>query len=371
MICVKCGAEVPDLPYCGLCGWKQSQEPKAKTKRGNGQGRVWKRGSSWYAQVTLYSYAETREDGSLRQVQKRRTKGGFKTKKAALAALESLRGPQGRDCPTLLHYWQLYESGALGKLSADKQTAYRAARRRWDSLMGRKVDSLSVADLQRVLDAEASTFYPARDMRSVISHLFQLAMADQFVTVNLSKFLSLPTLEEAESEPFTGLEVQTLWNSYGKGNTFLGYVLLMIYSGMMPGELLACRVEDIDTEACEIRGVGKKTKVRRESSIVFPDPLRPLVESLIQTAGSGKLLKINKDNFYKVYYAALETAGVRKLPPYSCRHTTGTEAARANLSAPVIQLLMRHSKITTTQRYIHLASDAAHGAVNALPVANK
>ncbi len=91
------------------------------------------------------------------------------------------------------------------------------------------------------------------------------------------------------------------------------------------------------------------------------------MEDLISHAGAGKLLRINKDRFYKAYYDCLEAAGVRRLPPYSCRHTTGTEAARAKLAAPAIQQLMRHAKLTTSQRYIHLAADVAHDAVNALP----
>lgn len=371
MICVKCGADVPDLPYCGACGWRQDRPIVRRTKRGNGTGTVFKRGNKWTAQITLYSTVSRSEDGQKKTLQRRRTRGGFETKKAALAALESLRGPQGRECPRLLHYWELYEGGALEKLSRDKQTAYKIARKRLDSLMGRRVDGLTVADLQRVVDDQAESYYPARDMRSLLSHLFQLAMADQFVSVNLSKFITLPALEEKESEPFTDLEVSALWKAWSDGLTFCGYILLMIYSGMMPGELLACRVENIDLDACEIRGVGKKTKIRKETPIVFPDLLRPLVEALIGSAQAGKLVRMNKDRFYKDYYAALEAAGTRKLPPYSCRHTTGTEAARANLSAPVIQQLMRHAKITTSQRYIHLASDTAHDAANALPVANR
>ena len=372
MICVKCGADVPDMAFCGACGWKQDRPLVKKTKRGNGTGTVFKRGNKWVAQVTLYSSLSQPEGGPRKTVQKRRTRGGFETKKAALAALESLKGPQGRDCPKLLHYWELYEGSALEKLSEDKQTAYRAARKRLDGLMGRKVDTLTVADLQRVVDEQTGTYYPARDLRSLLSHLFKLAMADQFVSVNLSKFLVLPELEEKESEPFTDLEVKALWKSYSEGNYFLAYVLLMIYTGMMPGELLACQVENIDAERCEIRGVGKKTKTRKESSIVYPEQLRPVVEDLIRAAGgSGKLFKLHKERFYHYYYQALEATGTRRLPPYACRHTTGTEAAKANLTAPVIQKLMRHAKITTTQKYIHLESETAHKAVNALPVANK
>ena len=140
----------------------------------------------------------------------------------------------------------------------------------------------------------------------------------------------------------------------------------MIYSGMMPGELLNCRLDQIDLEACEIRGCGLKTSHRKAIPIVFPEFLRPVVASLTETAHGTKLLHINRDNFYKRYYEALETAGVRRLPPYSCRHTTGTEAARANLAAPIVQNIMRHARITTTQRYVHLGAQDAHDGINRL-----
>jgi len=366
MICRKCGREVPEGPFCLQCGASQAEEKKKATKRGNGQGHVWKRGKTWYAQVTLYTRTEQRPDGSLRLVQKRRTRGGFATKRDALAALEALRGPQARVCPALLHYWENYERNELPKLSKDRQTGMRKARERLDSLMGRRPDALTILDLQSCVDENASTYYTAKDMKTLLSHLWKPAMADQFVSVDLPGFLSLPELEEKEGEPFTEAEVRALWGAWSGGVELSGHILLMIYSGMMPGELLRCRVDQIDLEACEIRGCGLKTAKRKEVPIVFPDSLKPLVEALIAAADGPKLLHINRDNFYTRYYEALEAAGVRRLPPYSCRHTTGTEAARANLAAPIVQNIMRHARITTTQRYVHLGSQDAHDGINRL-----
>ena len=365
MICRKCGREVPEGPFCLQCGAAQTVEKK-RTRRGNGEGHVWKRGKSWYAQVTLYTRAEQRPDGSLRLVQKRRTRGGFATKREALAALETLRGPQVRNCPTLLQYWENYERNKLPKLSRDRQSAARKARERLDSLMGCRPDVLTILDLQNCVDENARTYYTAKDMKTLLSHLWKLALADQFVSVDLPAFISLPELEEKEGEPFTELEVGALWKAYSDGVDLSGHILLMIYSGMMPGELLNCRLDQIDLEACEIRGCGLKTSHRKAIPIVFPEFLRPVVASLTETAHGTKLLHINRDNFYKRYYEALETAGVRRLPPYSCRHTTGTEAARANLAAPIVQNIMRHARITTTQRYVHLGAQDAHDGIHRL-----
>ena len=79
---------------------------------------------------------------------------------------------------------------------------------------------------------------------------------------------------------------------------------------------------------------------------------------------------MNKDRFYKTYHDTLKSLGVRDLPPYSCRHTTATDAARQNISAATLQQLMRHAKLTTTQKYIHLSSEDARKAVNQMTKPN-
>lgn len=77
---------------------------------------------------------------------------------------------------------------------------------------------------------------------------------------------------------------------------------------------------------------------------------------------------IAKTEFYKEYHEAVKRIGVRDLPPYSCRHTTGTEAAKQNLNAQAIQKIMRHGKITTSQRYIHLGAEEAHDGINKISI---
>ena len=368
MICVKCHKEAPDAPFCALCGWKQADNPAKRTRRGNGEGRVWKRGKTWYAQVTLYSVSRV-VDGKKVYSQKKRTKGGFATKRDAADYIATLRTNEGRKVPTVLELYAQWEKNDLPKLSASKKSAYKKARERIDGIMGRKIDAVTVADMQAIVDREASSYYTARDIKTLFSHIYKKALPDQYVSSNLSEFIVLPELEEKEAEPFTADEVQKIWGAFADGDAFSGYLLLMIYTGMMPGELFACETDMIDYERCEIFGCGKKTKKRKkEVPIVFPDFIAPVLDKLTdELAKDGKLQPLSPNDFYEAYHAAVKRIGIRDLPPYSCRHTTGTEAARLNLSAPVIQNVMRHSKITTTQRYIHLGSDAVHSAVNQMP----
>ena len=90
----------------------------------------------------------------------------------------------------------------------------------------------------------------------------------------------------------------------------------------------------------------------------------PVVHSLCDHTEGDKLIRINKDSFYGVYYGTLERAGCRRLHPYSCRHTTGTALAKANVAPSVIQRVMRHARFSTTEKYIHMQDDDARSAVN-------
>lgn len=345
--------------YCPFCGRPINYTPKTK-KRGNGQGTAWKRGNTWTAQVTDYIYVD--DDG--KKHRKYKTKGGFPTKKEALAYCKDLRGNTVKEMPSVLDLYLIWEKTELPKLSKDKQTAYKKARKRLESIIGRKIDSLTTADLQKVIDDNSSSYYTARDMKTVLSHVYTRACADRFVPSNLTQYIVLPKLNEKEQTPYTAEEVEKMWKAFADGDTFVGYFLIMIYSGMMPAELFECKKQMIDLDRCEIYGCGKKT--RKGTTIVFADIVKPVVEELMAASPKDKLCPIYKTEWYDAYHEATKRIGIRDLPPYSCRHTTGTEAAKQNLNASTIQKIMRHGKITTSQKYIHLGTDEAHLGINSI-----
>lgn len=362
MLCLKCKAELPEnARFCHMCGKPLQAPARTPRRRGNGEGSAYKRGSTWEVAIVLGYYLD--ENGKAKP--KRRTKGGFRTKKEALAYVPQLRQEKHRTIPTLLDLWNQYQMGAYQKLSASRQEKYRIAWPRLAALEFTPIDQLTTADLQAAVD-QVKTFYPARDIRDLLSILYQLAMPDQFVSTNLADFLVLPELNAKPQEAFTAEEIGKLWTHYGSGNWWTGYILLMCYTGMMPGELLSARKDMVDLKAKTITGAGKKTKERKAVPIVLADVIVPVVDDLMQHTQGDKLIRINKDNFYTVFYQALDDAGCRKLPPYTCRHTAATALAESNIPPSVIQKIMRHASFQTTTRYIHIGVDPMLDAVNKL-----
>lgn len=299
-----------------------------------------------------------------------RYKGGFKTRNEALAYIPTLKaGAVMREVPTLLHYWELYRDNEYEKLSESKQMAYRIAWGKMSSIWYRRVDSLTVHDLRDVVNQNTKTYYPARDMKVVLSHLFKLAGADRWVEKDLPEYIILPELQEKERQPFTEEEQAALWRIYDAGDRRAAIPLIMIYTGMMPGEIQGLKLDMIDIDHQKIVGASIKTKVRRASPIYLPDTIIPVLIDEMEHSASGKgyVWPRNEDKFYENYYAVLEAAGCRRLEPYSCRHTTATALAITEGIAPqTIKKVMRWSTTKMLDKYAHPDDKDAMEALNRL-----
>ena len=365
MLCPKCTREIPDdAVLCCYCG-RVFQRRKPSSRAANGQGTAYKRGSTWTVRVTA-GWKTT--DIAKKPTRVYKTKGGFPTKAAALAAAaDLLRGVTTKVSPSLEHYWTIYERDDLPKLSASKATAYRIAWKRLKPLAIRKVSTITVDDLRQTVSKAAPTYYPAKDCKQLLAHLFTLAAADGWASKDLPSYINLPDREEKERQPFTAEEQAALWRIWEEGNLDAALPLIMIYTGMMPGELMDLRPEMIDLEARKITGAGKKTKVRKESPVYIPLQLVPVLETVMEhLTPSGYILYHSEMPFYSHYYAALAAAGCRRLEPYSCRHTTATALAIDKTVAPqTIQRVMRWSSTRMLDRYAHPDDAAILAAVDA------
>lgn len=327
--------------------------------RGNGQGCAIRVRANSYKAVAVIGYRDGDPSKPIR-----RTKSGFPTKAAALAYIPILKREKKTEKITLGKLYSGWSTSAMLKLSESQQEKMQIAKNRLASIWDLDITTLTVDDLQDVVDRNTSTYYPARDMKVLLSHLYEKACAHEYVRTNLAKYITLPSLEEQEQIPFSLDEITAFWKDYSEGNIFSGYILLMIYTGMMPGELLSCKKDMINWDKQTIYGCGKKTKKRRATPLVIADVILPVLSQLVDSAPDTRLCPYKKATFYRYYDKTIERCGVRALPPYSCRHTTATVLADIEYNVTVIKEIMRHSKLETTQRYIHKTTAPMLDAVN-------
>lgn len=365
MLCPRCNRNVPDdAALCCYCGRAFKRRPPSRVhQRANGTGTAVKHHNKWMADVTIGWYVD--ENG--KKHRKRVRKSGFNTRAEALAYCSTLLCLEvKKKAPLLREYWETYANGEMDKLSDSKRTAYTIAWNKLKSLEYRPIDTLTVSDLRRVVSENAPTYYPARDMKVVLSHLFTLGAADGWASKDLPGFILLPEKNETVREPFTEEEQVALWRAYESGCVDAAIPLIMIYTGMMTGEMRRLTVEMIDLENRRIEGVGLKTKVRREAAVYLPQDILPVLQDVTE-GKTGRVWPYSEDTFYERYYAALDAAGVRHLTPYSCRHTTATALAISeNIAPETVRKVMRWSTTAMLSRYAHPDDSDALAAVDKL-----
>ena len=192
MICRYCHQSVVDAPFCGLCGRRQEILRTGK-KRGNGQGTALKRGKTWTGIRPGYRFSD--ENGFHRV---RPSKGGFATKKEALEwASSSVEIRDGS--PKLIELWEQYKTSELPKLSANRQSAYKTARKKLEPLMGREIHTLTLSELQDLINEKCQTYYTARDVKTILKAMYKRAMVDSIIQKNIADFIVLPKMEEHEA----------------------------------------------------------------------------------------------------------------------------------------------------------------------------
>ena len=369
MFCQHCKKEIPEgAPYCCWCGKVVGKIPrKPKAYHPNGSGCVFKRpgGKTYTCRVTDMSRSYRDDDGKFHR--KTYEKSGFKTEPLARAwALDWYRNRTEKPpAPALSHYWKLFFDGEYQRLSKSKQTAYNIAWRRLESISSMAVDAITVAALRSVVSDQASSYYTARDIRSVLSHLFDLAGADGYVQRDLPSYIVLPKLEAKEPDAFHEDEIRAIWAAYDANDPDAAWPLIMIYTSMMPGETLSLRIEQIDLDHRVIHGAGLKTETRKKSSIYLSPTIVPVFHDLIGSRTEGRLLPFLSKAMYKRYHEFTKRVGIRDLEPYSCRHSTGTAlAVDKNISPETIRKIMRWSKNSNMiSHYAHPDDQAALDAV--------
>lgn len=364
MQCIKCGKNIPDdAKLCCYCGVKlnAAAHVRAPKRRGNGQGTVYKLPNGRYAAVvTLGMY--TGDDG---KVHRRTRSRQFAKKTDAVNALAELSSVQQAVTDMSLHalhelYTSSKEYDALSSSQRDKLTY---AWNRWKRFEFRGIATLTVDDLQSCVDAETNTYYPAKDMKVILSHLYKIAVRKEIVSYNKTEYIDLPDPPTPKLECWTRNEIAAMWSDYA-AHPVTGYVLIMCYAGLRYGELATIQLDNIHLEEDYMIG-GIKTEAGINREIPIAAKVKPIVSRFIAEGRRKKLLEMNEDNFYREYWCMVDRTGIRALPPQTCRHYYFSSMTAAGVQGGVIAKTGGHSSYSTTMKnYVTIPLSEKLRAVN-------
>lgn len=372
MVCInkRCGRDIDDkYKYCPWCGKSQRETPRRK--RANGEGSVWKLPDGrWRGQVIL-KYELSEEVG--KRLSRKKTKT-YNTRAEAVNDLPRLREEGMRelygsgaaavdDSTTVEACYDIYTSThAYDELSDSQREKLTIAWKRCAPLKDRPIVKVTIDEMQNVIDKEVSTFYPARDMKTILSHCFTVAIKRELLQLNRTQYIELPLLNKSKRAAFTRDELERMRKDYDAGSEFTGYMLIMCYCGLRYGEMATIYKKNVHLNEGYMIG-GIKSEAGRDRTIPIGDDVLSIVQHFY-SKGKKKLLEMNEDRWYTRYHETVERLGLQKLTPQACRHTYFSELARAGVQPGIITAVGGHTTYQTTLGYTHIPLEDLRAAVN-------
>ena len=191
----------------------------------------------------------------------------------------------------------------------------------------------------------------------------------------MSRPKRLPKVLTAEEQSRLVAQFNTRYPTPHRNRTM---VLTMLDAGLRVGELVALRPEHLDLAACRIivrEGKGARDRVvhiprrlrdavsdwlgRREAWLEDPEGCPWLFPTRVGTQVSTRQVRA----FVKREAKRAEIAEANQLSPHSLRHTFASDIYRETGNLRLVQELLGHADVSSTQVYTHLVNGEAEEAM--------
>lgn len=311
--------------------------------------------------------------------QKYSTLGYYPTRKAAMMALAKYNeNPYDIDASkvTFKEVYERWFSRKFSTIAESSRRQYRAAYAKFKNIEKMKMADIRKKDLQAVFDENThlSRIYQDK-MKSMLRGMYRYCIEYDILQKDYSQFVTLTAENQKDSihEPFTPEEIRILWDNLRLG-TPLEYskkdirdifpvdtILILIYTGMRPGEILKIECEKINLEERYMVG-GFKTDAGKDRIIPIHDDIFDLVKARVEKGGRY-LVPYKSDNpptlqQYRVFFwdPIMEKLQLSHLP-HDGRHTFATFADKYKLDPFMVKRIMGH-KITDITQGVYTKKEA-------------
>ncbi|WP_170111829.1 site-specific tyrosine recombinase XerD [Photobacterium frigidiphilum] len=249
--------------------------------------------------------------------------------------------------------------------------------RKWAEEKSYRLVTLSVDDLQRyqqwLFDADFKQTSRAR-MVSAIRRLFQYLYREKVREDDPSSMMVSPRLPKRLPKDLTEEQVGALLDAPDTNNPIelrdKAMLELLYATGLRVTELVSLTMENTNLRQGVVRVLGKGGKERLvpmgENAIdwieEFIDSGRPQLlgeKSSDVLFPSKRARQMTRQTFWHriKYYAVIAGIDTDTLSPHVMRHAFATHLLNHGADLRVVQMLLGHSDLSTTQIYTHVATE--------------
>jgi tyrosine recombinase XerC len=231
---------------------------------------------------------------------------------------------------------------------------------------------------------------------SALRSFYHYLEREEIIKANPLEYISSPKLDKRLPEFLTTREITKLLEAPDPEDPFgrrdRAFIELLYATGLRVSELVALDIDQINLDTREIMVMGKGSKERmvlmgepaaraidiyiREARNIIPKIIitkrtnkRP-TKALFINSGGYRLTERSVQEFLQKYAAA---AGISKrVHPHMLRHTFATHMLDGGADLRVVQELLGHADLSSTQIYTHISKNRARQVyLSAHPMARK
>lgn len=224
--------------------------------------------------------------------------------------------------------------------------------------------------LRRHLGRDGVTPGTKRTERGALVAFYRFALEDGYRNDDPSLKLPAVVVPKGEPRPFSPEQVAAMLNSGARARTCM-MIKLGYYQGFRVSQIARVRGDDFDRITKTVRTIAKGGKERRL-------PVHPAIWDEVWSmprgwwfpARNGDDKPISGASVTDLITKAKKRAGItdKRLTPHSLRHSFGSGLVDQGVDIRVVQELMLHEDLSTTQIYTRVSDERKSAGIVSLPV---
>lgn len=260
------------------------------------------------------------------------------------------------------------------KLSDNTIASYKNDLKTFDTFFKSKILNITTEDIQKYLKhIKDLTARSIAHQITVINSLYQFLISDGYITKNPCENIKNPKITKKLPTYLTEEEIDKLLdinlvNAYAYRNKAM--LELLYATGLRITELLNLKLNDIDLHNALVRVVGKGKKERivpindiaiKYVRIYVNEYRKELLKDKINDYIfiSNASTQMTRQGFFKIIKTECKNKLITKeISPHTLRHSFATHLLSNGADLRIIQDLLGHEDISTTQIYTHVVNES-------------
>lgn len=255
---------------------------------------------------------------------------------------------------TFAEVYQMWSAQYFPGVAASTKGTHAAAFKAWAPLHDMAMKDIKLLHYQKALNESEKSPNVKQRMKNLASILSEYAIRHEIIEKDYSRYIEPGGQAEVKRphQPFTGEEIQTLWDNVGTV-AYVDAALILIYTGMRVGELLAMRKENVHLDEKYMIG-GSKTAAGKNRIIPLNEKILPLIRTRYQTANDFLIEPaVSYNTFSRQFHLTMKRLGMDHRS-HDGRHTFASLMDTAGANEKAIKTIMGHSGGDLTSKvYIH------------------